>query len=281
MYKITEKTFLNESVVKIKVEAPLIAKKIKAGQFVILRADENGERVPFTVADTSTEDGTITIIFQIAGATTRLLSTLEKGQFLQDLAGPLGKSTELNHIKKAVVVGGGTGSAIAYPIAKALHKNGAKVDSICGFRTDELVMLQNEFEAVSHNLQLVTDDGSAGRKGLVTEVLKEWLEANTYDEIFAIGPLPMMKFVCKLTKEYGVKTTVSMNSIMIDGTGMCGCCRLTVGGEVKFACVDGPDFDGHLVDFDEAISRMDIYKNFEKQADEHICNLLKQGGANA
>ena len=279
MYKITEKTFLKSTIVQITVEAPHIANKIKAGQFVILRVDENGERVPFTVADASKNDGTITIIFQILGATTRIMSTLEAGQFLQDVTGPLGKQTNLEGIKKAVVVGGGSGCAIAYPIAKALKENGAQVSSISGFRTKDLVIMQDAFGAISEKTQLVTDDGTVGRKGLVTNVLEEWLEVDEYDAVIAIGPLPMMKFVCKLTEKYNTPTIVSMNSIMIDGTGMCGCCRLTVGGKTKFACVDGPDFNGHEIDFDEAISRMSMYTEFEKKADEHVCNLLKQGGA--
>ena len=279
MYKITDKTFLNSTIVQIKVEAPLIASKIKAGQFVILRVDENGERVPFTVADANKDDGTITVIFQVLGATTRIMSTLEAGQFLQDVTGPLGKQTHLEGIKKAIVVGGGSGCAIAYPIAKALKENGAQVSSISGFRTKDLVIMQDAFNAISEKTQLVTDDGTAGRKGLVTNVLEEWLEADEYDAVIAIGPLPMMKFVCKVTEKYSTPTIVSMNSIMIDGTGMCGCCRLTVGGKTKFACVDGPDFNGHEVDFDEAISRMSMYTEFEKKADEHVCNLLKQGGA--
>jgi len=279
MYKITEKIFLNSTIVQIKVEAPLIASKIKAGQFVILRVDENGERVPFTVTDANKDDGTITIIFQVLGATTRIMSTLEAGQFLQDVTGPLGKQTHLEGIKKAIVVGGGSGCAIAYPIAKALKENSAQVSSISGFRTKDLVIMQEAFTTISEKTQLVTDDGTAGRKGLVTNVLEEWLEADEYDAVIAIGPLPMMKFVCKVTEKYSTPTIVSMNSIMIDGTGMCGCCRLTVGGKTKFACVDGPDFNGHEVDFDEAISRMSMYTEFEKKADEHVCNLLKQGGA--
>lgn len=279
MFTVIEKILLNKTMVKITIHAPFIAEKIKAGQFVILRIDEHGERVPFTVAAADVENGTIAIVFQVIGATTLQMSTLEKGDALHDVVGPLGKATVLTHIKKAAVIGGGSGCAIAYPVAKALRENGAEVHAILGFRDKSLVMMQDDFDKISSKVALMTDDGTAGEQGLVTDALKKWLDAGEqYDEIFAIGPLPMMKFVCKLTAQYGQKTTVSMNSIMIDGTGMCGCCRLTVGGETKFACVDGPDFDGHLVDFDEAISRMNIYAPFEKEAYDHTCNLLKQGG---
>ncbi len=279
MYKIIKKEHLNATVVSITVEAPFIAAKVKPGQFVILRVDEDGERVPFTVANVDKANGTITIIFQVIGATTLQMSALTEGDALHDVVGPLGKEAALQNIKKAAVIGGGSGCAIAYPVAKALHENGAEVHTIMGFRGADLVMMQSEFAKISNRTALMTDDGTAGQKGLVTDALKKWLDdGEEYDEIFAIGPLPMMKFVCKLTEQYGQKTTVSMNSIMIDGTGMCGCCRLTVGGETKFACVDGPDFDGHLVDFDEAISRMNSYAPFEKEAYDHMCNLLKQGG---
>lgn len=278
MYKILEKTELNPTVTRMVVDAPRVAKKARAGMFVILRADEDGERIPLTIADHDAERGTVTIIFQIVGATTHRLNRLEKGDSICDFVGPLGRPTELDGLKKVAVVGGGVGCAIAYPTAKSLHGSGATVHSVVGFRNKDLVILQNEFAAVSDKLVLMTDDGSAGQKGLVTDALRSLIEeGNVYDEVIAIGPLVMMKFVCKLTEKYGIKTVVSMNPIMIDGTGMCGGCRLTVGGEMKFACVDGPDFDGHKVDFDEAIERGKMYAEFERHAYEKECNLFKGG----
>lgn len=272
MFRILEKEALNPTVSKMVIEAPLIARKAKAGQFIILRVDDKGERIPLTIAGYDRAAGTVTIIYQIVGATTMRLDTLKKGDFLQDFVGPLGKPTEIEGLKRVAVVGGGVGCAIALPVAQALKEAGAKVDTVAGFRNKELVILEEEFQAASENLIMMTDDGTYGREGRVTDALKELLEANQYDEVIAIGPLIMMKFVCALTKEYGVKTTVSMNPIMIDGTGMCGGCRLTVGGETKFACVDGPDFDGHLVDFDEAMERGRTYHAFE----EERCNLFKK-----
>lgn len=277
MFKILEKKPLNPTVTKMVIDAPQIAKKALAGQFIILRATDDGERIPLTIADYDREKGTITIIFQVVGETTQILNTLEEGDFIPDFAGPLGKPTEINNLKKVAVIGGGVGSAIAYPVAKALFKNGAEVHTIVGFRNKDLVILEEEFKEVSNKFFIMTDDGSYGEKGLVTDALKTLIESKeNYDEVIAIGPLVMMKFVSLLTREYGVKTTVSMNPIMIDGTGMCGGCRLTVGGEVKFACVDGPDFDGHLVDFDEAIRRSSMYKDFERKKHDEFCNLLNQ-----
>ena len=278
MYKIVKKRVLNPTVMLMDIEAPFIAKKAEPGQFIILRVDENGERIPLTIADFDREKGTVTIIFQIVGKTTKALSGFEEGEYLQDFVGPLGVASHVEGLKKVAVVGGGVGSAIAYPIAKKLHNMGADVDVIVGFRNKDLVILEDEFKAASSRLFMMTDDGSYGEKGLVTNALENLIkEGNEYDEVIAIGPLVMMKFVCELTKQYNVKTMVSMNPIMIDGTGMCGGCRLTVGGKVKFACVDGPDFDGHEVDFDEAISRSSMYKDFEREAYEHQCNLMKKG----
>ena len=277
MFKIVEKTPLNPTVTKLVIEAPLVAKKAQPGQFIIVRAKEDSERIPLTVADFDREAGTVTIIFQIVGAGTMELNTLQEGESVHDFVGPLGRPSELEGIKKVAVVGGGVGCAIAYPTAKRLHELGAEVHSIVGFRNKDLVILEKEFEAVSDKMARMSDDGSWGEKGLVTNALEALIkEGNQYDEVIAIGPLVMMKFVCKLTREYGIKTTVSMNPIMIDGTGMCGGCRLTVGGETKFACVDGPDFDGHLVDFDEAMHRGTMYKEFEAHAREEACNLFKK-----
>lgn len=277
MYKIVNKRVLNPTVMLMEIEAPFIAKKAEPGQFIILRVDEKGERIPLTIADFNREKGTVTIIFQIVGKTTLALSGLEAGDCLQDFVGPLGVASHVEGLKKVAVIGGGVGSAIAYPIAKKLHAMGAEVDVIVGFRNKDLVILEDEFKAASTRLFMMTDDGSYGEKGLVTNALENLIkEGNEYDEVIAIGPLVMMKFVCALTKKYNVKTVVSMNPIMIDGTGMCGGCRLTVGGKVKFACVDGPDFDGHEVDFDEAISRSSMYKDFERQAHEHQCNLMNK-----
>ena len=276
MYTILKKEALNPTVTRMDIAAPLIARKAEPGQFVILRVDEAGERIPLTVADTDPEAGSVTIIFQIVGATTYKLNQLQVGDSLHDFVGPLGVASHVEGLKKVAVIGGGVGSAIAYPIAKKLHALGTTVHTIVGFRSKDLVILEDEFRACSDLFKVMTDDGSYGEKGLVTNALEALLKAGeTYDEVIAIGPLVMMKFVCKLTKEYGIKTVVSMNPIMIDGTGMCGGCRLTVGGKVKFACVDGPDFDGHEVDFDEAIERSNMYKDFERHQYEETCNLFK------
>ncbi len=276
MYKIVRKKVLNPTVTLMDIDAPMVAKKAEPGQFIILRVDENGERIPLTVADFDREKGTVTIIFQIVGATTEKLNHKNEGEYIQDFVGPLGVPSHTDGLKKVAVVGGGVGCAIAYPIAKKLHGKGCEVHSIVGFRNKDLVILEDEFKAASDKLCMMTDDGSYGTKGLVTDALKELIESGEkYDEVIAIGPLIMMKFVCKLTKEYDIKTVVSMNPIMIDGTGMCGGCRLTVGGETKFACVDGPDFDGHLVDFDEAMERSSMYKPFEREKHEEVCNLFK------
>lgn len=275
MYKILRKEVLNPTVTLMDIEAPLIAKKAEPGQFIILRVDEDGERIPLTIADFDRDNGIVTIIFQVVGATTEKLNHKNEGEYIQDFVGPLGVATHTEGLKKVAVVGGGVGCAIAYPIAKKLHNQGCEVHSIVGFRNKDLVILEKEFDAVSDKLCMMTDDGSHGTKGLVTDALKQLIESGEkYDEVITIGPLIMMKFVTLLTKEYGIKTMVSMNPIMIDGTGMCGGCRLTVGGETKFACVDGPDFDGHLVDFDEAIERSSMYKPFERHKHEETCNLF-------
>jgi ferredoxin--NADP+ reductase len=276
MYKIVKKQPLNPTVTRMEIEAPLIAKKAKPGQFIILRVDENGERIPLTVAGYDREKGTVTIIFQIVGATTEKLNHLNEGECLHDFVGPLGVPTHVDGLKKVCVIGGGVGCAIALPIAEELHAMGAEVTSIIGFRNQDLVILEDEFKACSDHFTLMTDDGSYGEKGNVTAPLKTLLEnGERFDEVIAIGPLIMMKFVCLTTKEYDQKTVVSMNPIMVDGTGMCGGCRLTVGGETKFACVDGPDFDGDLVDFDEAMARGTMYRPFEAHAREAACNLFK------
>ena len=277
MFRIAEKTPLNPTVTKMVIEAPLVAKKAQPGQFIIVRPFEDSERIPLTIADFDRQAGTITIIFQIVGGTTMELNQLEAGQSVHDFVGPLGRASELEGLKKVAVVGGGVGCAIAYPTAKRLHELGAEVHSIVGFRSKDLVILEQEFEAVSDHMAKMSDDGTWGEKGLVTNALEALIQAgNQYDEVIAIGPLIMMKFVCKLTEKYGIKTTVSMNPIMIDGTGMCGGCRLTVGGVTKFACVDGPDFDGHQVDFDEAMHRGSTYREFEAHAREASCNLLNK-----
>ena len=277
MYKIVKKQPLNPTVTRMEIEAPLIAKKAKPGQFIILRVDENGERIPLTVAGYDREKGTVTIIFQIVGATTEKLNHLNEGECLHDFVGPLGVPTHVDGLKKVCVIGGGVGCAIALPIAEELHAMGAEVTSIIGFRNQDLVILEDEFKACSDHFTLMTDDGSYGEKGNVTAPLKTLLEnGERFDEVIAIGPLNMMKFVCLTTKEYDQKTVVSMNPIMVDGTGMCGGCRLTVGGKTKFACVDGPDFDGHEVDFDEAMSRSRSYTPFERHAYEEACNLFKK-----
>ena len=277
MYKILRRKELNPTVTLLDIEAPLIAKKAEPGQFIILRVDDEGERIPLTIADFDREAGWVRIIFQIVGGTTEKLNHVMEGEYIHDFVGPLGVPTHVEGLKKVAVVGGGVGCAIAFPVAKKLHELGAEVHSVVGFRNKDLVILEDDFNEVSDKMMLMTDDGSHGQKGLVTNALKELIEAgNQYDEVIVIGPLIMMKFVCALTKEYGIKTTVSMNPIMIDGTGMCGGCRLTVGGETKFACVDGPDFDGHLVDFDEAMERGSMYKPFERHAHEEACNLFKK-----
>ena len=265
MYKIIKKEVLNPTVTKMIVEAPLVAKKAKAGQFIILRVHESGERIPLTIADYDRKEGTITIIFQVVGKTTMLLNQLEENDLIHDFVGPLGKPSHIEGLKKVCVIGGGVGSAIAYPVAKALHEQGSEVSVIAGFRNKDLV--------VSERFYLVSDDGSTGTKGLVTDILEQLIQqGECFDEVIAIGPLIMMKFVCELTKKHHIKTIVSMNPIMIDGTGMCG--RLSVGGKVKFACVDGPDFDGHLIDFDEAIKRSATYRDFEMHQREAACNLF-------
>ncbi len=275
MYKIITKKILNPTVSMMEIEAPLVAKRAKAGQFIILRVDEDGERIPLTIAGTDKEKGAVKIIFQIVGATTARLNEKQEGECIEDFAGPLGKPTKLEGLKKVAIVGGGVGCAIALPIAEALKNQGAEVHSFIGFRNRDLVILEDEFSAASAKLTVMTDDGSYGEKGVVTAPLKTALEnGENYDEVITIGPLIMMKFVVETTRPFGTPTTVSMNPIMIDGTGMCGGCRLTVGGETKFACVDGPDFDGFLVDFDEAMSRSNMYSDFEAHERKN-CNLFK------
>jgi ferredoxin--NADP+ reductase len=277
MYKILSKKVLNPTVTQMDIEAPLVAKKAQAGQFIILRVDEDGERIPLTVAGFDREKGSVRIIFQIVGATTYKLNLKNEGDYIADFVGPLGKATETDGLRKVCVVGGGVGCAIALPVAQKLKELGCEVHSIIGFRNKDLVILEDEFKNASSKLTIMTDDGSYGTKGLVTEPLKTALEnGENYDEVITIGPLVMMKFVVATTKPFGVKTTVSMNPVMIDGTGMCGGCRLTVGGETKFACVDGPDFDGFLVDFDEAMNRSATYRDFERHAYEDTCNLFKK-----
>lgn len=278
MYKIVKKRVLNPTVTLMEIEAPLVARKAQAGQFIILRVDEDGERIPLTVAGCDRERGSVRIIFQVVGGTTELLNHKEEGDYISDFVGPLGKATETEGIKKVCVVGGGVGCAIALPVAEKFHELGAEVHSIVGFRNKDLVILEDEFKAASTKLTIMTDDGSYGTKGLVTEPLKAALESGeNFDEVIAIGPVVMMKFVVATCKPFGVKTVVSMNPIMIDGTGMCGGCRLTVGGKTKFACVEGPDFDGYEVDFDEAMLRGTMYRDFERHAYEDACNLFKKG----
>ncbi len=277
MNKIVKKVNLNPTVTLFDIEAPFIAKKAQPGQFIIVRATEDGERIPLTVAGYDREAGTVRIIFQIVGGSTMVLNTLNEGDYVHDFVGPLGRPTEIEGLKKVCVVGGGVGCAIAYPIAKELADRGCEVHSIIGFRNKDLVILEKEFAECSKEFRLMSDDGSAGTKGVVTNALQELIDAgNVYDEVITIGPLIMMKFVVKLTKQYNIKTTVSMNPIMIDGTGMCGGCRLTVGGKTKFACVDGPDFDGFEVDFDEAMARGRQYAEFEQKERDRFCNLYKQ-----
>ena len=276
MYQILEKRRLSSNVVLLVIDAPYVAKKAEPGQFIILRVDADGERIPLTISAYDRKKGTITIVVQEVGATTMKLGQMNQGDCLHDFVGPLGKASEFDGIKKAAVVGGGLGCAIAYPQAQKLHDMGVDVDLIAGFRNTDAIILEDEMKGACSRLTLVTDDGSNGHKGFVTDALKELIEAgNKYDVVIAIGPMIMMKFVCKTTEPYGIKTIVSMNTIMVDGTGMCGGCRLTVGGETKFACVDGPDFDGHQVDFDEAMRRSAIYKPQEQAAREHQCNLMK------
>lgn len=279
MYKIVSKRVLNPTVTMMDIYAPLVARKAEAGQFIILRVNEDGERIPLTVAGYDRAAGTVKIIFQVVGGTTMLLNAKNEGDYIEDFVGPLGCATKTDGVKKVCIVGGGVGCAIALPVAQKFRSLGCEVHSIIGFRNKDLLILEEEFKACSDKLTVMTDDGSYGRQGVVTAPLKEAIESGeNYDEVIAIGPLIMMKFVVATTKPYGVPTTVSMNPIMIDGTGMCGGCRLTVGGKTKFACVDGPDFDGFEVDFDEAMARSDAYAEFEKRARDKNCNLLK--GAN-
>ena len=277
MYRILKKEALNPTVTRMVVEAPLVARRAQPGQFIILRVDEKGERIPLTIAGYDREKGTVTIIFQLVGASTMALGRREEGDFIQDFAGPLGTPSHTQGLGKVAVVGGGVGCAIALPIAQKLHQEGAEVHAIVGFRSKELVILEEEFRAASQKYILMTDDGSAGEKGLVTTALEALIQGGEgYQQVIAIGPLVMMKFVSALTKKYSIPTVVSMNPLMVDGTGMCGGCRLTVGGKVKFACVDGPDFDGHQVDFDEAIARSSAYRSQEGRAREEHCNLFQK-----
>lgn len=279
MFKIVNAQQLNDDVFRLDVKAPFVAKKAKAGQFVIIRIDEKGERVPFTIADTDPEKGIVSVIIQKVGQTTILLSQLKTGDYVEDFVGPLGVATDFHGAKNVCVVGGGVGNAIAYPSAKALHEMGAHVDVIAGFRSKDIVILEDEYKDICDNLYITTDDGSYGDKGFVTDKLQELIDAgNDYDLVIAIGPVIMMKFVSKVTEPYNIKTLVSLNPIMIDGTGMCGGCRVTVGGETKFACVDGPDFDGHQVDYDELMRRNAMYTDFEAH-DRDNCRLMKMGGA--
>lgn len=270
-YEILKKRDLTSEITLITVYAPAIAKKAKAGQFIILRVNEEGERIPLTVS--SCEGDGVTVIFQKIGATTMELGFLNEGDCLQDFVGPLGVPTEIDGCKKVVVVGGGLGCAIALPVAKALHDAGVEVDLVAGFKTKDIIILEDEMKAACTNLHICTDDGSYGYAGFTTGKLEDLIKEGGYDRVYAIGPLVMMKFCCNVTKKYNIHTLVSMNPIMIDGTGMCGCCRVTVGGEVKFACVDGPDFDGHLVDFDETIARAATYKEFEAKQKDHVCRM--------
>ena len=277
MYRIVKKEALKPTVTLYEIEAPMVAKKAEPGQFIILRVDENGERIPITIHDFDREKGTVTIIVQTIGATTEKLRHKAEGEYIQDFVGPLGRPTETEGKKKVCVVGGGVGCAIAYPVLKKFHDCGAEVHAVVGFKNKDLVILEDKFRAASSVLKLMTDDGSYGEKGLVTDALKELIDAgNQYDEIFAIGPAIMVKFVSKTTEPYGIPTTVSMSPIMVDGTGMCGGCRLTVGGETKFACVDGPDFDGHKVDWDESLKRGKMYFDWERHKYEETCNLFSK-----
>ena len=282
-YKIVKKADLNSQIYLMEIEAPLVARKAAPGQFVILRMDEKGERVPFTIADFDKEKGTVTVIIQAVGKTTKDLSKLNEGDTILDFAGPLGIPTPLEGLKKVAVIGGGLGTAIAYPQAKKLKELGAEVTAISGFRSKEYIILEDEMNAVSDKLIITTDDGSNGLQGFVTDRLREELESGEkYDEVIAIGPLVMMRAVCNLTKKFGIPTTVSMNPVMIDGTGMCGGCRVIVGGETKFACVDGPDFDGHKIDWDAAIKRQQMFKAYEKRScEEGKCRLTGKEHNNA
>ncbi len=274
MYKIIKKEVLHETITRMTVEAPDVARHAKPGMFIILRVEKYGERIPLTIADYDREKGTVSIIFQVVGATTMLLNSLNEGEFILDFVGPLGNPTNLDGIKKAAVVGGGLGVAIAFPQAKALHNAGVKVTGIMGFRSKELFILHDELNEICDKLILMTDDGSNGNKGFVTDALKKEIEeGNEFDTVIAVGPLPMMKAVCDITKPFGIKTIVSLNPIMIDGTGMCGGCRVTVGGETKFACIDGPDFDGHQVDFNSAMIRSRMFKKQERDAS---CLMIKK-----
>ncbi len=281
MYKIVTKRELNSAVTLMEIEAPFVAKKAKAGQFIIFRIDEKGERVPLTIAGYDREKGTVTIIYQKVGFSTIALGNLNEGDYILDFVGPLGKPTEVEGHKRVCVIGGGVGCAIALPSARAFKEAGAEVTVIVGFRSKDIVILEDEFKAVADRLIMMTDDGTYGRHGLVTQPLQEMLEAGeTFDEVLAIGPIPMMKFVCKTTEPFGVKTMVSLNPIMVDGTGMCGGCRVTVGGEVKFACVDGPEFDGHQVDFAELMNRNGVYRAREAEVTEkHVCRMEAMGKA--
>ncbi len=276
MYRITQRVELNPTVTKLSIEAPLIAQKAQPGQFIIVRPLEDSERIPLTIAGYDRQAGTVDIIFQVVGDTTIELNALKVGDPVHDFVGPLGRPTETDGLKKVCVVGGGVGCAIALPIARKLHEEGCVVHSIIGFRTKDLLILEDDFAACSDELRVMTDDGSYGQKGVVTAALEELIAAgNQYDEVITIGPLIMMKFVVKTCQKYHIKSVVSMNPIMIDGTGMCGGCRLTVGGKLKFACVDGPDFDGDLVDFDEAMARGSMYRPFEARAREEACHLFQ------
>ena len=277
MYRIVKKEALKPTVTLYEIEAPMVAKKAEPGQFIILRVDENGERIPITIHDFDREKGTVTIIVQTIGATTEKLRHKAEGEYIQDFVGPLGKPTDVEGKKRVCVVGGGVGCAIAYPVLKKFHDCGAEVHAVVGFKNKDVVILEDKFKSASDVMKLVTDDGSYGEKGLVTDALKQLIEeGNQYDEIFAIGPAIMMKFVSKTTEPYGIPTTVSMSPIMVDGTGMCGGCRVTVGGEVKFACVDGPDFDGHKVDFAELMNRNTVYREREAEVREsHKCRMQK------
>jgi len=276
MFKILSKRMLNDAgtTLELVIDAPLVARHCLPGQFIILRLDEQGERIPLTIADYDRERGTVTIMVQPVGQTTKMLALMEEGDCLADFVGPLGKPTEMEGLRRVAVVGGGVGCAIAYPVAKGMHEKGIEVDMIAGFRSKDIVMLEPEMKAGSTNLYITTDDGSYGWKGFTTQKLEELIASGReYDEVCAIGPAVMMKFVCEVTRAKGIKTVVSLNPIMIDGTGMCGCCRVTVGGETKFACVDGPEFDGHQVDWDELIRRNNIYKEEEAEANEHVCRI--------
>ena len=278
MYKITNKKLLTDNIYLMDIEAPRVAKSAQPGQFIIIKNNEKGERIPLTIADYNREEGIVTIVFQTVGYTTKELAKYEVGDYVKDFVGPLGAATELDGVKKACVIGGGVGCAIAYPSAKALFKNGAKVDVIAGFRNKDIVILEDEFKNVCDNLYITTDDGSYGEQGFVTNKLQSLIDTgNDYDLVIAIGPVPMMKFVAKVTEPYNIKTLVSLNPIMIDGTGMCGGCRVTVDGKIKFACVDGPDFDGHKVDFDELMKRNSTYKEKEAHDKEH-CRMYKMAG---